>query len=348
MEVVRTVAGDVDPSSLGPTLAHEHLVLDLGCYWEPAADPALAMADVDFENLRAVRADPWGNRDNCRLDAMSDAVSEVAALRDVGGTALIDVTGQGIGRDLNGLAFIARTTGVQIVGATGYYIERSHPGSLRARDVQDIEEEFIVDIVEGDPQTGIRAGVIGEVGAGSYPASPSERRVLLAAAHAQKATGAAVVVHPAPHSSSIDEVIAILGEGGADLTKIVISHVDERCRGDLQHLIRIAEHGCNLGFDTFGREAYFPQRGKQHPSDADRLRWLAALVQEGLGGQVLLSQDICLKIELSRFLGPGLAHVMARIVPRAGEVGLTSAEFDQFLVANPQRVFSLPVVKKAG
>lgn len=346
MEVVRTVTGDVEPSSLGPTLAHEHLLLDLGCYWQPAPDPAVAMADVDFGNISEVRADPWGNRDNCRLDALTDSVGEASTFREAGGAAVIDVTGQGIGRDLKGLEFIARTTGVKIVGATGYYIERSHPGSLRARDVDDIAREFVDDIVEGDPQTGIRAGVIGEVGAGSYPASPSERNVLLAAGRAQKATGAAVVVHPAPDPSSIDEIIAILAETGADLKKVVISHVDERCRGDLKQLIRIAEHGCNLGFDTFGREAYFPQRGKQHPSDADRLRWLADLVQEGLGGHVLLAQDICLKIELSRFLGPGLAHVMSRIVPRAGEVGLASQEFDQFLVANPQRVFSLPAAHK--
>jgi phosphotriesterase-related protein len=340
--IVRTVLGDVTADALGPTLAHEHLMIDLCCYWQPGDDEELASQPVSFDNLARVRHSPWASRDNLLLDDLEVAIREVAAFKQAGGGAIIDVTCRGIGRDLQALRLIATRTGVHVVGATGYYIAASHPPGLAARSIEDVASELVGDITEGVGATGIRAGVIGEVGAGTYPMTSGERLVLVAAARAQRQTGAAIVAHPTPGSvESAFEIATVLGDAGARMDKVVISHLDERFRGDVQAFRRLAGTGCLFGFDTFGREMYFAARKRQHPSDADRITTILALADAGLADRIVVAQDICLKIELESLAGQGYARIMRETLPRLRHEGLDDALIHGLLVTTPARVFAL-------
>jgi len=340
-DVIRTVTGDIAPEAMGWTLAHEHLISDLGCYWRPQDDEALAFERLSFATLTRVRRSPWANRDNLLLDDLAAAAAELDAFRAAGGGTVIEVTSRGIGRDPVALQLLSRRTGVHIVAGAGYYVGISHPPGLLRRGVEDVADEIVRDLTVGIGDTGIRAGVIGEVGAGTSPMGASERLVLEAAAIAQRRTGAAIVAHPAPGADSLWEVATVLRDAGARMDKVVMSHVDERLRDDVDAFRRLADLGCRFGFDTFGREQYFPARRKQHPSDAERVAAIVSLTAAGMGDRILLAQDICLKMELESFAGAGYVRIVRETVERLRHGGVAEADVERMLAGTPAAVFAL-------
>ena len=60
---------------------------------------------------------------------------------------------------------------------------------MAGRSEDDLTREMIDDITVGVGNTGIKSGIIGEIGC-TWPLHDNERKVLRAAARAQKETGA--------------------------------------------------------------------------------------------------------------------------------------------------------------
>jgi phosphotriesterase-related protein len=340
--IVRTVLGDVPAADLGRTLIHEHLASDLTTYWVPDFAPAIAGATVSLATLSEVRVHAFSVRDNLVLGDLDLAAAELAGFRAAGGATVVDVTSHGIGRDVRASRLIAERSGVNVIVGCGYYVGSSHPVGLGRRTEADLADEMTRELVDGIGSTGIRAGVLGELGVGSSPMEPAERRVLRAAALAQRATGAGMIVHSAPGSESVFEILRVLDRAGAQLDKVVISHLDERFRDDLRLFRRAATSGVRFGFDTFGREIYYDGRRKQHPSDTQRIEMVCRLLDAGLGDRVALAQDICLKHELAAFGGQGYAHVLANIVPRMLHAGIPQDAVDRMLVGTPAQILALP------
>src|SRR4051812_38260798 len=106
--VVPTVLGPIDPSALGVTSIHEHLlsVLDDVAFTPLDTDEGREMADrpVSLETRWFVRQQWVAVRDNLRLDAEPVAVTELGAFRRAGGGAIADPTTEGFGRDPEALA----------------------------------------------------------------------------------------------------------------------------------------------------------------------------------------------------------------------------------------------------
>jgi phosphotriesterase-related protein len=340
--MVRTVLGDVPAKSLGKTLIHEHLVCSLVPYWAPDFAPEVATLKVGLAALNRVRAHSFSVRDNLVLDDIDEAVREMGEFRDAGGASLIEVTSNGISRDVRALAMIARRSGINVIAGCGYYIGMSHPRGLADRTEASLADEMREEITSGIGSTGIRAGVLGELGVGTFPMVAGERHVLRAAARVQVETGAGMVVHSAPGSTdSVFEIVRVLDRAGARLEKVVMSHLEERFRDDLRLFRRLAPSGVRFGFDTFGREIYYDARRKQHPSDTQRIELVRRLIDLDLGDRIGLAQDICLRHELSGFGGQGYAHVLANIVPRMLDAGIPQPAIDQMLIETPARVLAL-------
>jgi phosphotriesterase-related protein len=339
--VIRTVGGDIPAKAAGRTLIHEHLVSNLTTYWVPDFAPEIAGATVSLETLSEVRVHAFSVRDNLVLDDLDGVGRELGEFRAAGGATVVDVTSHGIGRDVRASELIARRSGVNVVVGCGYYIGSSHPVGLAARSEQDLADEMTREITKGIGTTGIRAGVLGELGVGTYPMTAGERRVLRAAARAQTATGAGMILHSAPGTESVFEIVRVLDRAGARMDKVVISHLDERFRDDLRLFKRAGAAGVRFGFDTFGREIYYDGRRKQHPSDTQRIDVVCRLLDAGLGDRIVLAQDVCLKHELSAFGGQGYAHVLKRIVPRMLDAGIPQAAIDTMLVDTPAAILAI-------
>jgi phosphotriesterase-related protein len=218
----------------------------------------------------------------------------------------------------------------------------------------DVAERMIEEIADGvvlrpatggdqdwDPvpvRTGIRAGIV--KAAASHPLHPEERKVLRGAVAAQRATGAAITIHVGRHEDSALEILDVLGEAGADLTRCSLDHLDLRVERT-ETLLRIAESGCMLEFDLFGHESsYYPLTARDMPSDAQRLDVVGDLVARGLTRQLLVSQDICTRHRLVRYGGHGYKHVVEHVAMRMRERGWADVDVDAILVDNPARLLT--------
>lgn len=285
---------------------------------------------------------PYNVQDNLRYQDVQVATEELLQLKEVGGALIVDVTSTSIGRNPEGLRQVSEDSGMPIVMGCGYYVSASHPARLQHVSVDELAAEMIGELRLGVGDTGIRAGVIGELGL-SNPATDGERKCLQAAAIAQQVTGASMVVHSPSGRDGPFQAATLLDEVGVNPERVVISHLDARFGDDVAAYVQLAERGYVLGLDTFGRDIYIDFMGTQLPNDSTRIRAVAALCALGLGDQVVLSQDICLKMELSSYGGYGYGHILGNLWPRFLAAGIVEEELRLMLHQNPIRLLTLTV-----
>ena len=359
---VQTVLGTIAPEELGITLPHEHLFADITTLVEAPDEASLrarAYQPVSLENLGWVRYNYFRNFDNSVLNDEDTALSELDLFRRAGGGTIVDVTTVGIGRDPIALARVARASGVNIVMSTGWYVDPTHPPSVSAASDEELVNRMVTEIREGavlerpsapghdvtrsDVHTDVRAGVI-KIGC-TYPLTVDEKRVIHAAAEAQRQTGAAITFHVGRDDRSAEEIIGVLKEAGADMEHTVLGHLELRIEL-LETLDRVAASGCFLEFDMFGHESsYFPNAKRDMPNDAQRLDLLEHVKELGLLDRLLISHDICNKHRLSRYGGHGYAYIVECVAPRMrAERGFTEAEVRTILVSNPARALAFSAV----
>ena len=344
---VQTVLGTIEPGDLGVTLGHEHLLVDLSKFpGDPAESlaPELYEQPLTLENLGMVNYYHVPNVDNSRLDDVQTAIDEVRMYVEHGGRSLIDATCIGIGRDPEALAHISREAGVTVIMGASYYTDQAHPDDMDERTEDEIVAEIVGDVIRGVDGTGVKSGIIGEVGC-SWPLSDNERKVLRASGRAQRITGAPLLIHPGRDEMSPFEIVDVLRDVGADLSHTIISHC-ERTIFQKELVKKLAETGVYLNWDQFGREIsyYWPNTKINMPSDGTKIEYVAWAVAEGLGDQVLIAHDICYKARLLKYGGHGYFYVLAHIVPRMLARGVSQEAIDRMLIDNPARalVFTEP------
>ena len=339
---VQTVLGPVSPDSLGPTLTHEHLLIDFVCSLLEPEDPrgrAKARQPISMENLGWIRYNWLSNLDNLVIDNQDEAIAEAMHYKQAGGGTIVDVTTVGIGRDPVALVRIARATGLNIVMGAGFYVGPVHPQNMADRSDADVASQLVKEITEGVDETGVRAGIIGEIGC-SWPLLGTERKVLRAAAMAQRETGAAILIHPGRDEQAPREIIGVLGEAGADIGRTIMGHID-RTISNLDTLKELAETGCYMEYDLFGLESsYYPHETIDMPSDAQRINFILWLIAQGYGDRIVVSHDICVKTRLVKYGGQGFAHIMENIVPRMRRKGIVEDDIQGILVENPRRLLT--------
>ena len=337
--MVQTVLGPVSPDTLGPTSMHEHVLCDI-------TPPELAAArlpevEIRLDNLFEIRHE-WGCR-HAGHHVLSDrdiAVDELVRFAAAGGSAVVELTCEGIAPDPAGLAEVARRTGLHIVAGCGPYVEAYLSQSQRERDIDEIAAAMCRAVRTGLDDTGVRAGILGEIGS-STPCTALERRSLVAAALAQAATGAAINIHPPRTLEGTLDAIAVLRDAGADPERVIVSHID-RTLFAVDDMLRVAGTGAVLEFDFFGIEsAYYPFADIDLPNDGQRVRHIAELVRRGLVRQVVVAQDICTRTRLRRFGGHGYGHLLENAVPLMRRRGLSGDDVEQILVRTPRRLLAL-------
>lgn len=342
--MVQTVLGPIDPEDLGVTLCHEHLLIDFvgdrSALSTRAGDRGRWMEPISLSNLYEARSNFELFRDSSQMLRPSDLIEAVGRFRLSGGDCIVEVTSGGLGRDPKGLQQISAASGVKVVMGAGYYYQDYHPPEVSALTESDIQEQLVREFAEGAEGSDIRPGIIGEIGL-SFPMHPDERKVLRGAARAQTETGMALTIHPGRHPSAPLEAVRIVEEAGGDVARTVVGHM-ERTIFDVEGLVKLAESGCYVEFDTFGLEsAYFPWAPIDHPNDAIRINYLAALMDRGHGNQLLISQDICTKVRLRAYGGEGYEHILENVLPIMERKGLGQEELAHLMVDNPRRL--LPI-----
>ena len=220
--VVRTVRGDVEPSELGPTDAHEHL------FFITPIQPGDEFADVDR------------------------AIEEAETLVAAGGRTLVDWTPLGLGRDPEGLLRVSEATGLHVVAATGVHRDAHYLADdpLRSIAVDDLADRFVSDVTG----SGVRSGIV-KVGASYHRLQPLERMAFAAAAEAHRRTGVPVCVHT-EHGTMGLRIVEHLGELGVPPDSIVLAHLDRN--PDAVEHAETGNAGAWLQLDGPGRTKYWP------------------------------------------------------------------------------------------
>ena len=343
---VQTVLGIIDADNLGITLMHEHLLHDMTVYFiEPAAsgERSLAYEKISMDNLWWVRLHESNSLDNIRLTDEQLATKEAMVYKLATGDTIVELTTAGtFGRDPLGLVRIARATGLNIVMGTGYNFAALHPPQWATRAEEDVTEELVRDVTIGADSTGVRAGIIGEIGCSTL--EESERMVLRCCAVAQQRTGVAISIHPSPTDDLVLEIAKILADAGADLSRTIIGHVDVTgfSRATCH---KLADTGCYIGFDNFGLEGVLQLPGLGRAvelSDMQRINNIRQLIADGYLNQIIVSQDISTKHRLTSYGGFGYAHILRDIVPVMRTKGMTEEQIYTILVENPKRVLAFP------
>jgi phosphotriesterase-related protein len=330
---VNTVLGPVAADELGHVQPHEHLLADLRRY-----APADARdEEITLQNWFRSRVDRDNRRDFV-LDDVDLAVIELAAFHAAGGGTVVDATPVGLGRDPVGLRKIAERSGAHVVMGSGYYVAAFHPPEVATLARAEITERILTDVTEG--VDGVRAGIIGEIGL-SWPPHPDELKVLDAAAAAQVRSGAALLIHPGRHVDAPMHHLRRAVAAGADPARTIMAHVD-RTLFTSESMYALAGTGCVLEFDLFGSESsyYPPDPSVDLPNDGMRVRCIAALIEAGLGGQLLISSDICRKTQLTRYGGEGYGHILSRVLPLMLARGISAEEIDLITRGTPRRLLT--------
>jgi len=337
----QTVLGLVDAEQIGITTCHEHILWDLSHYFiEPssATDREMARQPVSPDNLWWVRAHSAANKDDIRQTDEQLAVSECSRFKAAGGGTIVELTLDGICRDPLGLARVARATGLNIIMGTGYYSSFTHPEDMDKKTEDEIVEEIVREITQGVRETGVRAGIIGEIGC-SVPLTQNEHKVLRASAMAQRRTGAPINVHPSINDELVIKNIEILEDAGADLSRVAISHVDG-FEFSLSTLHRILEAGCYVEYDGFGHTMYhqiYMDRVINEGNDIQRIYDIQRLIDDGYIDQILLGQDVFFKCSLAAYGGFGYAHIIDNLIPLMRAKGMTESQIQTLLKENPKR-----------
>ena len=334
MADVQTVLGPVSADALGTTLLHEHLLIDL---W-PWFDTGDAAADepVSPASIARVRENPFAFRDNLVLDDRELAIAELVPFVRADGRTVVDLTLPEIGRQPEALADIARRTGLNVVMGCGRYIAGARPAELRGAAHERLRDEMLRDLGDGVDGTGIRAGVIGEIGT-SDPLHPDEARALWAAAAAQAQTGVGVVVHLDPWGRNGHQVLDHVLGAGADPGRVVLAHLDPTI-AEPSYARGLADRGVTVAIDIWGDEDAYG--GKGMPADDQRIAAVLAAFDGGWADRLAVSGDVCLKSQLRAHGGPGYAHLLAAIAPRLRAAGLGDVDLDLLFTTTPRRILA--------
>lgn len=338
-----TVLGPVDPEDLGITSPHEHLFIDMSALFnepEECTEKELAHQPVGLGNRWWISYHHLSNLDDTFLRDEEVAVREALSYKYAGGGTIVDVSNIGLGRDPLALARGAQATGLNIIMGSGYYVGALHPANMDGKTEKDICEEIVRDVTVGVGNTGIRAGMIGEIGC-TWPWVDNERKVLGAAARAQQRTGAPLSIHPGRNVRTPLEIIEILRKAGADISRTVIDHVERTLR-EPEDRFKLAETGCYLEYDLFGWEGYYPKALVlvDLPNDHQRVNEIIQLIEQGHLNQILISHDICSKVRLKSYGGHGYDHILRNVVPMMRDKGISEEQIDTMLIDNPRRLLT--------
>lgn len=306
--VAQYVCGDVPVEELGLTLMHEHVILRTPGFAEnyPSTYPRDSVIDA--------------------------AAEELAALRQLGLSTLVDLTTVDLGRDAKALEEVSRRSGVNIVASTGAYWYL--PMYFQGRSAEKIAQMFVSDVRDGIAGTGIRAGVI-KCAIEDGRMSRGIQKLTEAAGLAQIETGAPISTHTKPSTGNGLLQANVLQAIGVDPLRVVIGHSGDTA--DLSYLLDLADRGFTLGLDRFGIDSALPLE--------DRISTVAALCSRGYTSKIVLSHDaFCFHDSMSKawreaHLPNWRMHYLLREGLRSlGEAGVSDGEIRQMMVENPSRL----------
>jgi phosphotriesterase-related protein len=310
-KMVRTVLGDIDPTELGFTYTHEHLIID---------SPLIV--------------DRWPH---IHLPEVSAAVDELERCKAAGVGAMVDCMPAASGRDAVRLADISRQSEIHVIACTGLHTAKYYEGQrwTSEESPEVLAGLFTADIVDGIDRydymgpvirrTPHRAGILKVAVLGEAP-SERDERVFEAAALTHHQTGVPILTHTEGGVGAPEQIV-LFERLRVPLDRVVISHTDKIV--DVAYHRGLLESGVYLEFDQALRQAGDTVVGTA--------RLVAALVADGYAGQIMLATDGARRSLWAHYGGPGLAWLATRFPEILSGLGVDDQAIETMFVTNPAR-----------
>ena len=342
MRTLNTVRGVISADDAGLICPHEHLFLDMtheAVEPKTDAEKELFYGDIQMKDLGKLHRNPYIVYTNLILDDIDLAVEETNCLKDYGCNLLVDVTSVGVGRDMMKLKEFSKRSDLNVIAGTGLFVHDALPKMYETKTVQQIADWMIDEIRNGHCDTGIKPGVIGEIGV-SEKIYPVEEKSIRAAAIASVATDLPIYLHTYPWNRVALDAVKMLLEDGVKPENICICHLDVTF--DDEYLRQALDLGIYLEFDDLSKEFFFEAQdgafaGGPFETDVARVHKLKELIAEGYRDQLLLANDLCLKGSLHKYGGPGYDHAFCNFVPMMRLYGISEEDIHQLIHVNPKR-----------
>lgn len=254
MKKLITTLGALQADQLGMILPHEHIFVDLGPIGENAylaADPA----DV----IRVMKP-------------------QIEAIKEQGITALVECTPEGVGRRADIDRAVSLATDFPVVMPTGIYREPWVPQWAHDANEDQLYNWMLGELMDAIGESGVQAAWI-KVSAGDDGITPTETKILRAAARAGAATGAIIGSHTIRGRVVADQ-LDIIENAGYNAERFIWIHTQAEPNFD-QHLA-MAQRGCWLEYDAIGSDSF---------SDGWFVERIQKLLAAGFAHRLLLSHD---------------------------------------------------------
>jgi phosphotriesterase-related protein len=251
MTSIFTTLGPRGSTALGFILPHEHVFVDLRT-WDT---PGYARAEAE--------------------DVIQLMSPEITRAQAAGVTAIVECSTVGVGRRADIDRAVSEATSMPIVVPTGVYREPWVPDW-----VHQAEEAYLAEWMQAELQgeiedSGVQAGWI-KLSAGDDGLTDSETKILRAAAAAGRDTNAVIGSHTI-RGRVVREQLDIIEAVGYAAERFIWIHT--QAEPDFGLHLEMARRGAWLEYDWIS-------------SDDDRdIENILRLLEAGLGGQLLLSQD---------------------------------------------------------
>jgi phosphotriesterase-related protein len=247
-----TTLGPKSEGDLGLILPHEHVFVDLRT-WDK---PGYAQADAG--------------------DVVRLMVPEIERLKTSGGTALVECSPVGVGRRADMDKAVSDATGFPIVVPTGVYREPWIPPWIQEASEVALTDWMLGELTGEIEHTGVRAGWI-KLSAGDDGLTPTEAKVLRAAARAGVASNAVIGSHTI-RGRVVRDQLAILEQAGYTPNRFIWIHT--QAEPDFALHLEMARRGVWLEYDAIGSAA-----------DDLFIDLIRRVLDAGFGKQLLLSHD---------------------------------------------------------
>ncbi|WP_332686146.1 phosphotriesterase family protein [Devosia sp.] len=303
MKQLFTTLGPRSKAELGLILPHEHVFVDL----RTPDQPGYAQAEA--------------------ADVVALMTPQIEAIKAQGVTALVECSTGGVGLRVDLDLAVSLATNFPIVVPTGNYREPWIPEWVGKASQAELEDVMLRDLEVGVGDTGVRAAWI-KISAGDDGITPIEERILRAAAHAGKATGAVIGSHTIKGRVVMDQLDIIEAEG---YTASRFISIHTQAEPDFEMHKAVAARGAWIEYDNLG---WVP--------DEESVPLILKALEAGLGGQLLLSHDMGWFDPAKPGGGEPrpYTHLVDSVLPKLRGAGVDEAMIVRLTEENPFEAFA--------
>ena len=313
MSFVRTVLGDIEPSQMGVTYSHEHIVIE-------ESFPVLQNPDFLLNDTTKISA-------------------ELKAVYMAGGRTMVDTMPAACGRNVIKLAEVSRLSGIQIIAPTGIHLPVYYPPHhwqfylSEEQLTQLLIDDVVIGIDRYDysspivERTSHKAGMI-KLASGDEPFDDNLKKIFRAVVTTHKKTGVPILTHTNAGRHAVEQA-ELFHQLGADLSHVVISHVD-RCN-DLGYHQALMQTGVRVEYDSAFR---------WKPGDENFTFVLLEKLLSDYPDQITVGMDAARHTYWKSYGGkPGLTYLLTDFVAELHKRGLAKYQ-QKIFIENPRQLYA--------